>query len=60
MEFDDAWRKYVPKINGAESMKQEDLIEIVMNKLKEHPFVQNYPEEAVRVARFRIRLLNLI
>ena len=37
----------------------EDKLEKILDIVKEHPFLKSSPSEARRVAKFRIRLLNL-
>ena len=57
MAFDEAWLKN----NSSEEVNEsiEGKLEKILNKINDHPFLINNPEEARKVAIFRIRLLNL-
>ena len=58
MVFDKAWEN-LSKDELTESATEEEKLERVITLLKTHPFVESSPIEAKKVARFRIRLLNL-
>ena len=58
MKFDDAWKSHSSNTDHLITSKQEKL-EIILSKIKDHPFFQNYPKEAKEIAKFRLRLLNL-
>ena len=56
MAFDDAWKADVRR-NGERDVKSR--LEIVMEALQDHPFMESSPEMARQVADFRLRLLDL-
>ncbi len=57
MIFDEAWKK--GDINFKKNLDNEEKIRRIIDDNKEHPFVKNFPDKALDVARFRIRLLQL-
>ena len=57
MAFDEAWKK--DQSMKQKEISQEDKLERVLAVIENHPFILNSPIEARRVAKFRIRLLNL-
>ncbi len=57
MAFDEAWKTNNSQEEVAQS--KEDKLEKILNIVKDHPFLKNSPNEARRVANFRIRLLKL-
>ncbi len=58
MSFDAAWSKCQANEDNSKNNQDERLM-IVLDTLKEHPFVQAAPDQALEIAKFRIRLLNL-
>ncbi len=54
MAFDEAWGTI-----KAEDKKTNEKLEIVLNKVKDHPFFQTSPSEAKDIAHFRLKLLKL-
>ena len=58
MAFDAAWKQLLGTTNG-EQKSLEEKLKIVLNELNEHPFLKQFPSQAIEVARFRIKLLNL-
>ena len=58
MAFDDAWKSYSSKKNQPPTSK-EDKITLILNKIKDHPFLKSSPEKAKEIAIFRLRLLKL-
>ncbi len=59
MTFDTAWKKFKHKKNEPIPKGKEDKIMMVLEEIKDHPFVQASPEQAKEVAKFRVRLLAL-
>ncbi len=57
MVFDEAWKSN--DFEKEEVNNKVDKLEKVLDSIKDHPFLQNCPSEARKVAQFRIRLLNL-
>ena len=59
MVFDDAWKKLAadPEFKDHSIAKKTSFI--LENQIVEHPFLIDNPEQAVQVAQFRIRLLDL-
>ncbi len=57
MAFDNAWRK--ADLEEIKNLKEEQKIKKVLSLIKDHPFLQNSYSQAEKVAKFRIRLLNL-
>ncbi len=58
MAFDLAWKKANQEKKNSELNKSEKL-SLVLETLKEHPFLLESPVLANQVAQFRIRLLGL-
>ncbi len=58
MAFDDAWKNLTSEDKEI-TFNKEQKIKLVMEKLKEHPFLLQFPAEAEKVAEFRVRLLGL-
>ena len=58
MVFDEQWKKHNSSICKTDKSIEEKL-EFIFNEIKEHPFLQSYPQQAREVAKFRVRLLNL-
>ena len=58
MAFDDAWKNYSSNTSKKKE-NIEDKVEIILRTIKNHPFLEEFPEEAKQVAKFRLRLLNL-
>ena len=58
MAFDEAWKQEISN-RELKEMTQEKKIDLALSKITDHPFLSNNPSEARKVARFRIRLLNL-
>ncbi len=54
MAFDEAWGKFTVKKEN-----EKNKLDKVIGSISDHPFLLNNPLEARRVAKFRIRLLNL-
>ncbi len=59
IEFDSQWDQYQPEENKAE-INTDQKLDLILAKLSEHPFVIESPSKAREVAKFRIRLLNLL
>ena len=57
MAFDEAWKK--DRIMQQQEISQEDRLERVLAMIRDHPFIISSPMEAKKVAKFRIRMLNL-
>ena len=55
--FDEAWKKTQFKAEDRLTNEQK-IIRIIENN-KDHPFVKNHPDQALNVAKFRLRLLQL-
>ena len=58
MAFDEAW-KNMQKANESKDLSPEEKLKITLEKIAEHPFLIESRTEALQVASFRIRLLNL-
>ncbi len=56
--FDKAWRAFQtdPQVKNTSQAKK---LELVLESIKDHPFLQKSPLKAKEVAEFRIRLLGL-
>ncbi|HGY5539519.1 MAG TPA: hypothetical protein ACN46Y_04340 [Prochlorococcus sp.] len=59
MVFDEAWRSLQFEKDNNE-FSTEDKLKMVLEKIKDHPFLIDSPSVAQEVAQFRIRLLNLL
>lgn len=59
MAFDDAWKKLASDSNFKDQSIDNKVSFILENQIFEHPFLIDNPEQAVQVAQFRIRLLDL-
>ena len=57
MIFDEAWKRN--KSNAEDSLSTEEKIDKIIEENKDHPFIKNSPSEAINVAKFRLRLLEL-
>ena len=57
MFFDQAWKK--TKFDKKENLTIEEKIQTILQQNKEHPFIKSSPLQAVDVAKFRLRLLQL-
>tara|TARA_B100002051_G_scaffold215148_1_gene207332 strand:- start:1604 stop:1825 length:222 start_codon:yes stop_codon:yes gene_type:complete len=57
MAFSDAWDSFEQQQPGHD-LDRETKFERVMQALAEHPFLQEEPQQAEQLARFRMRLLN--
>ena len=57
MIFDEAWKKN--KSKAEENLTNEAKIEKIIEENKDHPFIKSSPLEAINVAKFRLRLLQL-
>ena len=57
MIFDEAWKKSKPK--AEDNLTNEAKIEKIIEENKDHPFIKNSRSEAMNVAKFRLRLLQL-
>tara|TARA_B100000700_G_C14425637_1_gene570176 strand:- start:124 stop:366 length:243 start_codon:yes stop_codon:yes gene_type:complete len=58
ISFDESWRK-MNNIETNENLEIEQKIDIVFEEIKDHPLLKYDKEEAYKIAKFRIRLLNL-
>ena len=58
MMFDDKWKSY-SSTSKKIPRDTEEKLEIILTQIKDHPFLQNYPDKAKEIAKFRLRLLNL-
>ncbi len=58
MAFDTAWNDYDLEIN--KEIAIEDKIQIIFEKIKNHPFLMENPVRSRQIALFRIKLLGLI
>ncbi len=58
MAFDEKWKNYRSETDSKE-LNKEEKVNIIFKQIKDHPFLKDCPEEARKVAEFRIRLLNL-
>jgi len=59
MAFDDAWKTHAANQNFKDQSTEKKISFILENHIAEHPFLIDNPEQAVQVAQFRIRLLDL-
>ncbi len=57
MAFDEAWKKQ--ELDSKEIVPKEDRLQEVLSLIKDHPFLISSYSEAIKVAKFRIRLLGL-
>ncbi len=57
MIFDTAWKEKSLYQNKKLTIDQK--IEKIIEENKEHPFIKSSRSEAINVAKFRLRLLNL-
>ena len=57
MIFDEAWKEN--KSKAEENLTNEARIEKIIEENKDHPFIKNSRSEAMNVAKFRLRLLQL-
>ncbi len=57
MIFDNAWKEKTLDQNDQLTIDQK--IEKIIEDNKEHPFIKSSRSEAINVAKFRLRLLNL-
>ncbi|WP_320668250.1 hypothetical protein [Prochlorococcus sp. MIT 1307] len=58
MAFDDKWKSFSSQPNKSVTSKEEK-IKIILSEIKDHPFLNEYPREAKKIAEFRLRLLKL-
>ena len=59
IEFDEAWKSF--RINDKnEKYDRQSKLKMVLDQIKDHPFLIEFPDQALAVAQFRIRLLNLL
>ncbi len=59
MAFDDAWKKLAGDPSFKDQPIEKKILFIFENKIAEHPFLIDNPQQAEQVAQFRIRLLDL-
>ena len=57
MIFDEAWKR--SNFNPSDKLTNEQKIQTIIEQNKDHPFIKSSPSEAVNVAKFRLRLLQL-
>ncbi len=57
MVFDEAWKQ--TDFKTEESLTIDQKIQIILEALKDHPFVKESPLKAISVAKFRLKLLGL-
>ncbi|KGG13047.1 MULTISPECIES: hypothetical protein [Prochlorococcus] len=57
MAFDDAWKTH--QFQKQSELLVDEKINEILNLIKDHPFLKNSRAEAIKIAKFRIRLLNL-
>ena len=57
MIFDEAWKK--SKFQSEEGLTIDAKIEKIIEENKDHPFIKSSRSQAVNVAKFRLRLLEL-
>jgi len=55
--FDEAWKQNKFKLE--EKLTNEEKIRAIIDQNKDHPFVKTSRSEAINVAKFRLRLLEL-
>jgi len=58
MAFDAAWKDYQPPQDECIESTEKKM-NLVLDSIKDHPFVQSSPSQAKEVAEFRIRFLRL-
>ncbi|MDP5124038.1 MAG: hypothetical protein NWP84_09310 [Cyanobium sp. MAG_04] len=56
--FDEAWQKHEQR-DPHHGLDPAAKVDLILEGLGEHPFLQNQPELAQQVATFRLRLLGL-
>ena len=59
MAFDAAWESIHPNEKSRE-LNEDEKTQLVLEMIKDHPFLIENPTMAKEVAKFRIRLLNLL
>ncbi|ABX08274.1 hypothetical protein [Prochlorococcus marinus] len=57
MAFDEAWKS--KELSKQNLLDKEEKIRKTLEMIKDHPFIINSSKEAIKVAKFRIRLLDL-
>ncbi len=57
MIFDEAWKK--AGFSNEDDLTIDQKINKIIEQNQEHPFVKSSPSEAISVAKFRLRLLEL-
>ena len=57
MIFDEAWKS--KKFKNEKSLTIDEKITKIIDENKDHPFIKSSPSEAINVAKFRLRLLEL-
>ncbi len=57
MIFDEAWKK--ANFDSTKKLTIDQKIQAIIQENKDHPFIKNSKDEALKVAKFRLRLLNL-
>lgn len=55
MIFDEAWKNYQPEKDNHE-LSTDEKLKMVLERIKDHPFLIDSPSIALEVAQFRIRL----
>ncbi len=58
IEFDSAWNQLSSDLSQSQ-LSKEDKLNIVLQSINSHPFLQSRPLQAKQVALFRIKLLKL-
>ena len=58
MVFDRTWKQSAKTAHFAD-LSIDQRIELVIESMSDHPFVQEEPKQARQIAIFRVRLLNL-
>ena len=59
MAFDDAWKRLLADQNF-KNLSTDDKISLIFEShIEHHPFLLENPDQALQVANFRIRLLDL-
>ena len=56
--FDEAWQQHEQR-DPHHGLDPAAKVELMLERLSDHPFLQNEPELARQVAAFRLRLLGL-
>tara|TARA_Y100001968_G_scaffold269976_1_gene260970 strand:+ start:6080 stop:6286 length:207 start_codon:yes stop_codon:yes gene_type:complete len=59
MAFDETWKTTINNSSTISDLDQMEKINLVLSKIKGHPFLENQPAQALEVAKFRLRLLKL-